>query len=73
MSNFHLCDRCMRRSTIWRGDHEVSALCYCVDDDGGRDIVKKRVMFDYHGKGGRRYDDSLDVCKDFKGGDGRCA
>lgn len=60
MSHFYLCDHCdnMDSLVMFLDEH-----IQCAE----LGVVKKRVMFDYHGKGGKRYDEPTDVCPVFKG------
>lgn len=57
MSNYYLCDICKNKRQLWPWANEV-------DCEAGIDTAK--VMFDYHGKGGKRYDEPHDVCKHYE-------
>ena len=57
MSNYYLCDRC-RQAIKDFGDQVLCAPYWPITD--------KCVMFDYHGEGGRRYDDPTVICPNFK-------
>ena len=59
MSNYYLCDVCARKMD---GDHVNT--CICVPSFPREH--RKKVMFDHHGKGGKRYDEPRDVCRDFE-------
>lgn len=59
MSNYYLCDCCESKVIDYVFD---SCLCRAH----GMERMRKRVMVDYHGKGGKRYDEPTDVCADFK-------
>ena len=62
ISNYFLCDTCGNCKQLWEWAHEV-------DCKAGHDTAK--VMFDHHGKGGRRYDEPTDVCEHFKPKEGK--
>jgi len=57
MSNFFLCDTCRNYRRIER---EYDCDGWCVA--GGK---PNEVMYDYHGVGGRRYDEPTDVCEHY--------
>ena len=65
MSNFYLCDRCKHYDgqSVVAGTH---GYCKAGCDGYGSNLRRKKVMYDYHGKGGKRYDEPLDVCPDFE-------
>ena len=58
MSNYFLCDQCERKLAD-APNHTV----FCIAKYCGTIPVPKLVMFDHHGKGGKRYDDPTDVCE----------
>ena len=58
MSNYYLCNYCAydhweRTKTF----HEWSCR---------KGNPERKVMVDYHGKGGKRYDEPTEVCADFR-------
>lgn len=57
MSNYYLCSYCDNCKQLWSWAKEV-------DCKAGHDTAK--VMYDYHGVGGKRYDEPTDVCKDYE-------
>ncbi len=61
MSNFYLCD-CCRHWLKWRPNHTgLEGRCTVTEESGS--LFRKKVMYDYHGAGGKRYDRPTDVCK----------
>jgi hypothetical protein len=57
MSSFYLCDYCDNCKQLWVWANEV-------DCKAGHDTAK--VMYDHHGRDGKRYDEPTDVCKDYE-------
>ena len=57
ISNYYLCELCENERQMWSWANEV-------DCKKGHDTPK--VMFDHHGKGGKRYDNPTDVCADYR-------
>lgn len=58
MSNFYLCDFC-RHQNVKGVNHKWTWSC-----DAGE--VEPKVMLDYHGRGGKRYDEPTDVCDKYE-------
>ena len=59
ISNFFLCDYCDNNAMdVWID------TCHCRAK--GMKHVPKKAMLDYHGVGGKRYDEPTDVCKDYE-------
>ena len=56
MSSYYLCELCDNCRQMWAWANEV-------DCKANHDTAK--VMVDYHGKNGKRYDKPLDVCGDY--------
>lgn len=64
MSNYYLCDLC-EHWIRWRPNYTgLDGRCDKTEESGV--LFAKRVMFDYHGKDGKRYDAPTDVCWQFK-------
>ena len=57
MSNFYLCDYCRKKIK----DFGTDVLCQHTWP-----CAPKKVMFDHHGKGGKRYDEPTDVCEHYE-------
>lgn len=67
MSNYYLCDRCAREYPAYIDGDEIPDMCYCAfRGETNARLRQKRVMYDHHGRDGKRYDEPLDVCADFK-------
>ena len=65
ISNFYLCDYCKH----YDGQSVVAGgYGYCDVGCNGRgsNLKRKKVMYDYHGKDGKRYDEPTDVCEHYE-------
>ena len=60
MSNYFLCDACDGKVADAPHHTVFCSALYC-----GAIAVPKCVMFDHHGRGGKRYDDPTDVCRHY--------
>lgn len=58
ISNYYLCDYCKYQHDR-NTDYEWTELCNVGE-------TEPKVMYDHHGKGGKRYDEPRDVCEHFE-------
>ena len=68
MSNYYLCDHCSHYAgqSVVAGNY---GYCDAGCNGYGSNLRKKRVMYDHHGRDGKRYDEPTDVCIDYEGRD----
>ena len=59
MSNFILCNYCKHQHNQFIDYTREDEMCNAGE-------MEPKVMYDYHGKGGRRYDEPTDVCEKFE-------
>lgn len=63
MSNYYLCPHCAH----YDGQSVVAGgYVYCTAGCNGYKLRQTRVMYDHHGRDGKRYDEPTDVCADFE-------
>lgn len=66
MSNYYLCDYCGNKAgdSLFRAN---AVKCWKHPDN-----VPKKVMYDHHGKDGKRYDEPTDVCEEYEPREDKC-